>query len=257
MNSAVRVQSRFWFISLATLVVVVAGLLLGRWQLSRAAQKEALQASIVAHAALPSLIQRDVLALSQATTSSVNPQPDLLDRTLALEGVWLPKYTVYLDNRQMNNKQGFFVLMPLQLASSDRVVMVQRGWVQRDFTNRERLPLLTTPEGSVRVTGRIALGPAHLLELGGTQPAVVAALSRIQQNLNLSSYQSEIQLPLWDHLLLQTDATADGLLRDWAMPSFGIEKHYGYAFQWFGLSALMAILYVWFQLVPRFRNSSV
>lgn len=252
-----RVQPRFWFISLAALVVVVAGLLLGRWQLSRAAQKEALQASIVAQAALPSLIQRDVLALNLAATPSAYSQPDLLDRTLTLQGVWLPKYTVYLDNRQMNNKQGFFVLMPLQLASSDRVVLVQRGWVQRDFTNRERLPVLTTPEGSVRITGRIALGPAHLLELGGAQRAVVAALSRIRQNLNLSSYQSEIQLPLWDHLLLQTDATADGLLRDWAMPSFGIEKHYGYAFQWFGLSALMAILYVWFQLVPRFRNSSV
>jgi len=256
-NSTLRVQSRFLLISAAALLVVVLGLLLGRWQLSRAAQKEALQASIVAQAALPSLTQRDVLALSTSAASSANPQPQLLDRTLTLEGTWLPEFTVYLDNRQMNSKQGFFVLMPLQLVLTNRVVLVQRGWVQRDFTDRTRLPVLTTPEGRVRITGRIALGPAHLLELGGTQPAAVAALSRIRQNLDLSSYQSEVHLPLWDHLLLQTDANADGLLRDWAMPSFGIEKHYGYAFQWFGLSALMAILYVWFQLVPRFRNPSL
>jgi len=32
----------------------------------------------------------------------------------------------------------------------------------------------------------------------------------------------------------------------------GVDKHYGYAFQWFGLCGLMALLYVWFQIVRRF-----
>jgi surfeit locus 1 family protein len=32
----------------------------------------------------------------------------------------------------------------------------------------------------------------------------------------------------------------------------GVEKHHGYAFQWFGLSGLISLLYVWFQIVqPR------
>jgi surfeit locus 1 family protein len=32
----------------------------------------------------------------------------------------------------------------------------------------------------------------------------------------------------------------------------GVAKHHGYAFQWFGLSGLIALLYVWFQIVqPR------
>jgi surfeit locus 1 family protein len=44
----------------------------------------------------------------------------------------------------------------------------------------------------------------------------------------------------------------DGLLRQWPRPAGGVQKHYGYAFQWFALSALMAGLYVWFQLLrPR------
>ncbi|MEK9803755.1 MAG: SURF1 family protein, partial [Curvibacter sp.] len=51
----------------------------------------------------------------------------------------------------------------------------------------------------------------------------------------------------------QTGAAADGLLRDWPQINTGVDKHYGYAFQWFGLCALMAILYVWFQIVPRLR----
>jgi surfeit locus 1 family protein len=49
----------------------------------------------------------------------------------------------------------------------------------------------------------------------------------------------------------QTDTLRDGLQRDWQRPAAGVDKHYGYAFQWFGLSALIALLYVWFQLVKR------
>mgnify|MGYP000679766094 CR=1 FL=1 len=44
----------------------------------------------------------------------------------------------------------------------------------------------------------------------------------------------------------------DGLLRDWPVVGAGVEKHYGYAFQWFGLCGLIALLYVWFQIVRRF-----
>jgi surfeit locus 1 family protein len=32
----------------------------------------------------------------------------------------------------------------------------------------------------------------------------------------------------------------------------GVDKHYGYAFQWFGIAALVAVLYLWFQIVRRF-----
>jgi len=50
-------------------------------------------------------------------------------------------------------------------------------------------------------------------------------------------------------------ADADGLLRHWPAPAFDVHKHYGYAFQWFALAALITGLYVWFQLVrPRLRR---
>ena len=36
--------------------------------------------------------------------------------------------------------------------------------------------------------------------------------------------------------------------------ALGVEKHYGYAFQWFAMSALVLGLYLWFQwLRPRGR----
>jgi surfeit locus 1 family protein len=50
----------------------------------------------------------------------------------------------------------------------------------------------------------------------------------------------------------QTGARSEGLLREWPVLGSGVDKHYGYAFQWFALSGLIAILYVWFQIVRRF-----
>ena len=57
---------------------------------------------------------------------------------------------------------------------------------------------------------------------------------------------------LADVTVLQTGADGEGLLRQWPAVSAGVDKHHGYAFQWFGLSGLIATLYVWFQLVRRF-----
>jgi surfeit locus 1 family protein len=47
----------------------------------------------------------------------------------------------------------------------------------------------------------------------------------------------------------------DGLMRQWPRPAVDVQKHYGYAFQWFALCGLMAGLYVWFQLIrPRIKR---
>jgi surfeit locus 1 family protein len=52
-------------------------------------------------------------------------------------------------------------------------------------------------------------------------------------------------------------AAGDGLARRWPAPALGIHKHYGYAFQWFALCALMAILHVWFRILrPRFKRAA-
>ena len=55
-------------------------------------------------------------------------------------------------------------------------------------------------------------------------------------------------------LVVQTGAASDGLQRDWPEAASGVEKHYGYAFQWFGLCTLIGLLLLWFQVVrPLYR----
>ncbi len=231
---------RFLVVTLAAVMVAGATFSLGQWQLSRAAQKEALQAAISGKNTLPALDNRAL-----AATKNIAEQ---IHRPVVVEGQWQASHTVYLENRPMNGKTGFWVLTPLALAGSNQVILVQRGWVQRDFTDRARVPEVETPAGTVKVEGRIALPPTKLYEFDGE------AAGRIRQNLDLQAYRLETGLPLMDVSILQLGAGSEGLLRDWAAPNLGLEKHYGYAFQWFGLCLLTVILYGWFQILPALRR---
>ena len=230
---------RFWLLTVAAVLVAGTTFSLGQWQLRRAAQKEALQAAVESKGRLSALNAGSLLA-----------NPDMageIHRPAELKGSWRPEFTVYLDNRPMAGKTGFVVLTPLVLEGTSQAIVVQRGWVPRDFSDRTRLPEVSTPTGTVTVQGRIAASPSKLYEFQGVET------SRIRQNLDLPAYRAQTGLPLLDVSLLQTGAASEGLLREWAAPNLGVDKHYGYAFQWFGLCALVFILYGWFQLVLPFR----
>ena len=229
---------KFWLITFAALLAVMLTLALGRWQLSRAAQKEAWQAGVAAKAALPPLGTQAFAALADPLSEQY--------RSVTLRGSWIGQRSVFLDNRQMNDKPGLHVLTPFRLEGSAGVVLVQRGWVARNFIDRTRLPQIETPAGVREIQGRIAAAPAKLYELGGP------GTGSIRQNVDLRAFGAESGLTLMAVSVQQTGAASEGLLREWPVAGAGVEKHYGYAFQWFALSALIASLYVWFQIVRRF-----
>ncbi|MFN3304584.1 MAG: SURF1 family protein [Roseateles sp.] len=232
-----RRPRRYWLVLAATLLAAALTARLGVWQLDRAAQKLALQAAIDGQAGLPVLGNAELGAAG-------------LHRRVALRGTWITERTVWLDNRPMDGRAGFYVVTPLRLAGRSEAILVQRGWAPRDTQDRTRLPPLTTPAGEVRVQGRLAASPARLYELGAGQGGP------IRQNLDPVAFAQEAGLALLPFTVVQTDADADdGLLRHWPAPDAGVHKHYGYAFQWFALCALILILYAWFQLVrPRLRR---
>lgn len=235
---------RAWLVLLAT--VVTAGLTarLGFWQLDRAAQKLALQQARDARALLPPLPATDLAGDAPAAQAQWH-------RRALVDGTWVPELTVYLDNRPMSGRVGFFVVTPLQL-DDGRMVLVQRGWLPRAADERTRIAPYRTEPGRVRLEGRIAPSPSRLYDLGS------AASGPIRQNLDVAAYAAETRRRLLPLVIVQDDpgtAPGDGLARQWPQPASDLHKHYGYAFQWFGLSALAVTLYVWFQLIRPRRNA--
>ena len=219
---------------------------LGLWQLDRAATKIAMQQAIDERSTLPPLAAADLAREPVAAAQQHY-------RTIRLSGRWLADATVWLDNRQMDGRPGFYVVTPLLLAPGD-AVLVQRGWVPRDLLDRTARPPLDTPSDEVEIEGRIAPPPARLFEFSDE------ASGPIRQNLDLDRHARELGIGLRPLSLLQLESPAvasDGLQRRWSRPAVDVSKHHGYAFQWFALCALIAGLYVWFQLVrPRLGRAA-
>lgn len=231
-------SGRFWAVTLAAVAAIAAAFSLGAWQWGRAQERLALQAAIDSRKSLPPLRE-------QALTGA-RPLADFVHRPVVLRGAWVTEHTVFLDNRQMDGKPGFHVVTPLRLEGGTGVVAVVRGWAPRNFADREKLPPVATPPGVIELYGRMAPAPAKLYEFAGTPTG------RIRQNLDLAQWRAETGLALLDFAVQQTGGPSEGLTRDWPEAASGAEKNYGYAFQWWALSSLIAILYVWFQfIVPR------
>ena len=240
-------RGRFGVVTVAALLAVALTFSLGQWQLRRAAQKQALQASLDQKGQVAPLGNAQLAGLAALNLPALAA---LSDRRVDITGQWQAAQTVYLDNRPMNGRPGFWVMTPLQLSGTDKVVLVQRGWIPRDFVDRSRLAPVETSAQEIRLQGRMAPAPAKVYAFKGADTGL------IRQNLDIGVLAAETGLPLLPVLVLQTGPASEGLQREWAAPNTGIDKHHGYAFQWFGLSALVLGLYVWFQWVVPLRRRS-
>jgi surfeit locus 1 family protein len=252
---------------------------LGFWQLDRAAQKIEIQTALAVRRALPPLPVDELVSAKAQDAARIAQQHH---RLITLSGHWLGERTIYLENRQMNDVPGFYAVTPLLLADGT-AVLVQRGWLPRDPAERARISAPPPPAGLVQVNGRIAPAPGRLFEFDK------AASGVIRQNLEIHAFARETGLVLRPVSVVQEDGNAptpdglnqagppkdglnqagppkdglnqagppkDGLKRQWPQPASGVEKHHGYAFQWFALSALITGLYVWFQLIrPRIHRA--
>ncbi len=238
-------QWRFWVVTVATLLTMALTTSLTVWQLGRAAQKEALAQQRAERQSLPALGWADLQGLSAEDWGL------RLDRTIELEGRWMHQATVFLDNRPLQGRAGFLVLTPLLSDDGASALMVVRGWVPRRLDDRTALPALDEGVEPVRVLGRLAPPPSKLYDFG--QPGQ----GRIRQNIDLDAFGAEwsIQLGPVSVQQLDSDGADADLSRDWPQPDSDVHKHYGYAFQWFSLTVLLLILYVWFQFIaPRKRR---
>ena len=220
-----------WIPFVAAVIVAMIGFSLGQWQTRRASEKLAIEA-------------RQQARESDAVTDlgSIMLKPEEVEfRRMKVRGEFVPEWTVYLDNRPYKGMAGFHVMTPMKMANSDMHVLVARGWVKRDVADRAKLPPISTPAGTVEIEGVARLAPGHVLQLGKAETLQRGA---IVQNVDASEFAKAAGIKMQPFVLEQAGDMQDGLVRDWPRPSTGVEKHKGYAFQWYALAVTALLFFV-------------
>lgn len=255
-----------WLVWLAAGLMFALTFSLGCWQLRRAEQKQAAQDALSQRRVLPALENADWPCLPVEAPVASLPT----ERPVRLRGRWLPQHTVYLDNRPMDGQSGFLVVTPLALdptlACAHNVLLVQRGWVPRNKHDRLRLPPIQTPTGLVTVEGRVMGQLSRVYALGkeAIPPLVSASQAEtplIRQNADVAFWQARLGQALLSGAVLQVQAElgaeSDAVLRrHWPEPGMGKDKHLAYAAQWFAMAGVIAVLFVWFQVIRPRRQAA-
>jgi surfeit locus 1 family protein len=209
-----------WFFGLLTLILMSIAIVLGFWQISRG------QA-------------RDLMRTELETVP-----------TVSYSGRWLPEHTLYLENRTMQDRVGFYVITPLLIHGGQEVLGVLRGWVPKNPIDRTDLPPIQTSEDRVEISGILVPPPSMFLSLGEEDKT-----SPIRQNIDWRDYEDAIGLPLIAKSLRMTGNVEDGLLRDWDNQIPNSLKNYAYAAQWFFIALGILCIYLWYVWVrPKYHH---
>ena len=220
-----------WLPSVAAVVGIALTAAAGNWQLGRAHEKERLQQAY----------DRGASAAPIRLTAVPASVEDLRMRRVEVEGEFVPKGLLLLDNKTRNAVAGYEVVMPLKIGGSSMHVLINRGWIAAG-PERARLPVFSTPGSVVKVTG-MATVPGRFIEL-----AKVEDSGPVWQNLTVERYVVRTGLQVQPVVVQQQNELDDGLLRSWERPDFGVATHYGYAMQWFSFCGLIIFLYVFFHV---------
>lgn len=218
--------------TLATLVLLPAFVSLGMWQLNKARAKESRQSLLEARSQEPAV---------QMPTAAANPE-SLRYRRVTATGRYEPERQILLDNRVHRERAGYHVLTPLRLTGSDMRVLVNRGWVPAP-PDHSRQPEIATPPGDVRLAG-VAVVPGSKFFTLAPEPAATGPWQPVWQNLDMARYRTSVDFPVQPVVIqMDADSPGGGFVREWPRPDERIERHLGYAWQWFGFAATLIAIY--------------
>jgi len=215
-----------------TLAAVALFATAGSWQLGRAAEKRALAADFAGGG--PALEWRRL------------PADAPRYQRVTLRGHYDTERQFLLDNMSHESVAGLQVLTPLVLDDGS-AVLVNRGWLPWGPT-RSTLPAVAVDGGKRTVVGRIDELPKPGIWLKAPPATGWPRLVQYPRMEELSQALGR-ELPRWQ--VLMDPAVPDGFVRAWTVPGTPVDRHLGYAVQWFAFAAVAVAIW----LVLSFRRS--
>ena len=210
---------------------------LGVWQLERADYKQSLMDQYFDQlGGLPLKVSADVL-------------PGSFQR-VRIEGRYEP-LILLLDNQLQDARPGYWVYSPFTQtdAGVPRTWLVNRGWIAAPRLRTDRPVVPAPPAGVVQLVA-MAWPDTGLLPLFGERAVErLDETTVLMQRFDVDALTELLRdsLPELVGHELRLEAGQPGVLK--AAPQiigFGVERHQGYAFQWFGLALALVLGYFFY-----------
>ncbi len=228
-----RVENTIWLIpSAAAVVCFVLFANLGRWQLERAHEKDALFASFE---------QQQPMAAALGLASHDNAEENRYQHR-KVYGHYDTAHQFLLDNMVHQGRVGYQVLTPLILPDRQQALLINRGWIPLAGT-RQDLPSVAVETGLRHLTGRIDRLPRVGIRPGPGVAMDQRGWPRLALFPTTNELEDVLEYPLFDFVLLLNKNEPDGYLRQWRPKVMSANRHRGYALQWFAMAATILILF--------------
>ena len=219
---------------LLTVFGIIAFVWLGIWQLDRAAQKVKL---LAAFAAAPHSVPQPLDAVRDVASAEHYPHVHIAGHYLADRGY-------LLDEQAHAGKFGVHAIGVFAGVGEDRLLLVDRGWVQWNHA-RGTLPTLPAlPAGEIALTGLYAPYPSSGLRMGGDALPGQKNWPKLTLYLDAASIAADLGKPLLPRVLLLDPAQNSGFVRQWTPQLMSPQRHRAYAVQWFGFAVVALIIFI-------------
>ena len=212
------------FLIIATIAFLVS---LGLWQLERADQKRTIEAAI--------------LNANTGPVELIANGRELLDKEyydVRLQGNYLSDKQFIYDNQIVDQVSGYYVLTPFILTDQLGVILVNRGFIPWNG-QRERLADIAVDSVSREIKVQVS-SPIKRMELKATD--VSRQFPVLIQAIDFDVLEEVSKLKFVKVVGLLDPSSSDGYVRKWEPYTGSIEKHIGYAIQWFLMALVLAII---------------
>ena len=222
----------------AAALAIAAFSWLGLWQLDRAGEKERLGEMFAARTGDAPILLNERLA---AMPSKLDPEWWRY-RRVEVAGEVLGERQYLLDNRTRNGVAGYHVHVPMLVTGLDRLVLVNRGWVEAG-PSRERRPDVSLATSEIVISGFVEY--PRRTPLLGDDGYARPTWPKVVQRIDLDKTARDLDRQILPFVVLMDAALAHGFVREWT-PYLGIgpERHRGYALQWFSLAGAVAVVWI-------------
>ena len=200
---------------------------LGFWQLDRADEKRGIEASI-----------------KLANTGSVElivEEGSLKNKEyyeVRLQGKYFSDKQFIYDNQIVNQVSGYYVLTPYALEGQSKTILINRGFIPWNG-RRDKLADIDIGQDAREIKVLISK-PIKRMELKPTEIGIQFPI--LIQSIDLQDMASLASVDFSSVIGLLDPSASNGFVRKWEPYTGSIEKHIGYAVQWFLMALVLAII---------------